>query len=118
VTYTWNFGDGSPERVSGLSATVAYTYAAVGSYTATVTATNGVGQATASTQVTVTDAAITGLTARPQRTYGAGQRDCADGNNSVWDERDLHVGLRRRRASPASVGPVSPTPTRRLGSIQ
>jgi PKD repeat protein len=63
VTYTWNFGDGSPERVSGLSATVAYTYAAVGSYTATVTATNGVGQATASTQVTVTDAAITGLTA-------------------------------------------------------
>jgi PKD repeat protein/sugar lactone lactonase YvrE len=55
VTYTWNFGDGSPERVSGLSATVAYTYAAVGSYTATVTATNGIGQATASTQVTVTN---------------------------------------------------------------
>ena len=38
---------------SGATATYAYTYVAAGIYTATVTATNSVGQVTASTQVTV-----------------------------------------------------------------
>ncbi|MFM7173732.1 MAG: PKD domain-containing protein, partial [Caldilinea sp.] len=55
VGYTWNFGDGSPVVASGsgVSATLAYTYAAAGNYTATVTATNGVGPVVASTRVTV-----------------------------------------------------------------
>ncbi|MFM7173538.1 MAG: hypothetical protein ACKO4U_10955, partial [Caldilinea sp.] len=47
--------DGSPVVASGsgVSATLAYTYAAAGNYTATVTATNGVGPVVASTRVTV-----------------------------------------------------------------
>ena len=63
--YTWNFGDGSPVVAggSGLSTTLVYTYAAVGSYTVTATATNGVGPVAASTRVTVTDVAISGLAA-------------------------------------------------------
>jgi formylglycine-generating enzyme required for sulfatase activity/chitodextrinase len=58
VSYVWDFGDGS----TGSGATPSHTYAAVGVYTAVVTATNSVGQAVASTQVTV-DQSISGLQA-------------------------------------------------------
>jgi len=62
VTYTWDFGDGSPVVASGSGWTATYTYAVVGSYTATVTATNSVGPVAASTRVTVTTAtAISGI---------------------------------------------------------
>jgi PKD repeat protein len=53
VTYTWDFGDGASASVGGPS--VPDTYTTAGLYTVTVTATNSVGQATASTQVTVTN---------------------------------------------------------------
>jgi formylglycine-generating enzyme required for sulfatase activity len=56
VSYVWDFGDGT----SGSGATPSRTYGAVGVYTAVVTATNGVGQAVASTQVTV-DQSISGF---------------------------------------------------------
>ncbi|MFM7171551.1 MAG: PKD domain-containing protein, partial [Caldilinea sp.] len=56
VNYAWAFGDGT----TGSGANASRTYAAVGSYTAVVTATNGVSQAVASTQVNVIDRAITG----------------------------------------------------------
>jgi CSLREA domain-containing protein len=50
ITYQWNFGDGQ----FGSGPAVNHTYAAVGSYTATVTASNSVGSVNASTLVTVT----------------------------------------------------------------
>ncbi|MBA3469319.1 MAG: PKD domain-containing protein [Herpetosiphonaceae bacterium] len=58
ITYTWNFGD----SVTGSGANPTHTYAAPGSYTATVTATNTLGSATASTTVLVA-APIAGLAA-------------------------------------------------------
>jgi CSLREA domain-containing protein len=58
VAYAWDFGDGSP-TASG--AAVNHTYAAVGSYTATVTATNSAGSASATAVVVVQDVPITGL---------------------------------------------------------
>ncbi|MBC8161593.1 MAG: SBBP repeat-containing protein, partial [Roseiflexaceae bacterium] len=49
ASYSWNFGDGT----TGSGRTASHTYAAVGNYTATVTATNEAGTYTASTQVNV-----------------------------------------------------------------
>jgi predicted outer membrane repeat protein len=65
LTYHWDLGDGT----TGTGATVSHLYGAPGSYTARVTAKNGLGEATAATTVQVqptppTDAPITGLTAR------------------------------------------------------
>jgi len=58
VSYSWNFGDGT----TGSGAAVNHTYA-LGSYNATVTASNSQGSATASTTVIVSNAPITGLSA-------------------------------------------------------
>lgn len=58
VTYEWDFGDGN----NGSGSTVSHQYAASGTYTAEVTATNSVNQETATTIVHV-DEAISGLTA-------------------------------------------------------
>ncbi|HSD83484.1 MAG TPA: PKD domain-containing protein, partial [Anaerolineae bacterium] len=52
VTYAWSFGDGTPPAV-GAGATVTHTYAAAGTYTASVTATNDSGSLTALTLVYV-----------------------------------------------------------------
>jgi chitodextrinase len=49
VSYSWDFGDGS----SGTGAVITHQYAAPGSYTATVTASNTFGQETAETNVKV-----------------------------------------------------------------
>ena len=57
INYAWDFGDGT----TGSGVTPSHTYAAVGVYTAVVTATNSVGQAAASTQVTIIDQSISGL---------------------------------------------------------
>ncbi|GAB4152235.1 MAG: hypothetical protein Fur0021_16770 [Candidatus Promineifilaceae bacterium] len=59
VLYAWDFGDGS----AGSSSISSHVYPAVGVYTATVTASNGVGLSTATTVVTITDVPIAGLTA-------------------------------------------------------
>jgi PKD domain len=59
VTYAWDFGDGA----TGSEAQTTHTYAAAGVYHAVVTATNGSGSATASTDVTVMDTPISGLQA-------------------------------------------------------
>ncbi len=59
VTYAWNFGDGT----TGTGANPHHTYAAPGTYTATVTAANSLGSETASTTVQVRDVAIAGLAA-------------------------------------------------------
>ncbi|MCP5009870.1 MAG: PKD domain-containing protein, partial [Aestuariibacter sp.] len=52
ISYTFNFGDGSPEVVNG--SVVTHTYQTVGEYTAVVTASNSVNVLTATTTVTVT----------------------------------------------------------------
>ncbi|MBC8163905.1 MAG: PKD domain-containing protein, partial [Roseiflexaceae bacterium] len=49
ASYSWNFGDGTTSS----GRTASHTYAAAGTYTATVTATNEAGTYTASTQVNV-----------------------------------------------------------------
>jgi len=53
VTYTWDWGDGTPVEV-GAAPTRTHTYGAVGVYTAVVTAANSVNQMTATTRVTIT----------------------------------------------------------------
>jgi PKD repeat protein len=59
VTYSWDLGDGD----FAVGAVAAHVYPAVGTYTATVTATNSVGFAMATTKVSVGDVAIGGLAA-------------------------------------------------------
>ncbi len=59
VSYTWALGDGS----GGSGAIMTHTYAALGVYTAVVTASNSVSEVTATTPVTVVEEAIAGLTA-------------------------------------------------------
>jgi uncharacterized repeat protein (TIGR01451 family) len=54
VNYTWTFGDGD----TGAGAMVSHTYPAVGVYAAVVTASNSVGQLTATTSVTVTQSSF------------------------------------------------------------
>jgi len=57
VTYQWNFGNGFTDTGNP----IAYTYGATGTYTAIVTATNSVGSAFATTQVTITEPITTYL---------------------------------------------------------
>jgi chitodextrinase len=59
VSYSWDFGDDT----SSSGASAQHTYAATGQYQAVVTATNQSGSATASTAVTVSDVAVSGLQA-------------------------------------------------------
>lgn len=59
VTYRWSFGDGATDS----GATVTHAYVAVGTYTATVTATNGVNSQVATTVIEVVDVELAGLTA-------------------------------------------------------
>jgi len=61
VTYAWDFGDGT----NGSGVVVSHQYASAGTFTAEVTATNPLGQETASTQVQVDESitAISGLAA-------------------------------------------------------
>jgi hypothetical protein len=57
VTYDWDFGDG----MLGSGVTLAHTYSLVGTYTATVTATNSLSSVNATTLVTITAAGVFGL---------------------------------------------------------
>jgi uncharacterized repeat protein (TIGR01451 family) len=94
IVYTWDFGDGH----TGSGATASNTYAAVGVYTARVTATNGVSQVVATTPVTITDTPITGLGAVNDSPTTLGQATfftaTATGSNIVytWDFGDGHTG--------------------------
>ncbi|MBN1318301.1 MAG: PKD domain-containing protein, partial [Anaerolineales bacterium] len=67
VSYTWNLGDGSPLVTSGgidaNHAMINHTYPAVGAFTVIVTASNSAGDAQDTTQVTVINQTITGLSA-------------------------------------------------------
>jgi PKD repeat protein len=68
VSYVWNFGDGN----TATGATVAHSYASVGSYTARVTATNSAGSVVATTPVTITDVPVSGLSFTTSPTPTAG----------------------------------------------
>ncbi len=59
VSYSWNFGDST----TGSGASVNHTYPHTGTYNVTVTASNSRGSASATTVVTIQDAAIVGLRA-------------------------------------------------------
>ncbi len=75
VTYTWAFGDGAsfiPQTWPDSGKVVTHTYPAVGTYTATVTATNRAGQTSATTAVLVVDAPIAGLAAHNDSPTGLG----------------------------------------------
>ncbi len=63
VSYTWNFGDGSPQAPGG--PVVAYPYSATGTFTAVVTASNTANQVTATTVVEVYEPAQAAFTAAP-----------------------------------------------------
>ena len=67
VVYAWDFGDGD----TGSGAVATHTYANTGVYTAIVTATNGAGSISASTQATITND-------RPQADAGADQTVSVD----------------------------------------
>lgn len=58
ISFTWAFGNGQ----IGSGQQVTYIYPAVGVYTAVVTASNPVDALTATTRITITEAAIAGLT--------------------------------------------------------
>lgn len=60
VSYTWDFGDGSPVA-NGSQAS--HVYSDIGSYTAVVIASNSFNVVTATTPVTITDVPIAGLAA-------------------------------------------------------
>jgi len=54
ITYTWDFGDGTP---NGTGVPAAHAYAVAGHFTATVTATNSLGHVSTTTEVSVLAAA-------------------------------------------------------------
>ena len=76
VTYAWNFGDG----VLGSGATTSHVYPAVGTYTATVTATNNVGSVVATTVVYVFTNPV--AQAGPDQTVRTGDPVTLDGSAS------------------------------------
>ncbi len=53
ISYTWNFGDGTPESTG--SSTTSHTYSTVGSYTVVVTTSNSINSQTATKTVVVQD---------------------------------------------------------------
>lgn len=93
VTYEWDLGDDSYDTGS----TVSHVYPGVGVYTALVTASNSVNSMTATTRITITDAAITGLVANNNGPTELGQEttltaDITGGSNITyqWDLGDGH----------------------------
>jgi PKD repeat protein len=98
INYAWDFGDGT----TGNGATASHTYTQTGIYTSRVTATNGTGQDTLTTEVEVilTEQAITGLTASNNGPNILGWptelRADVSGGTSVtftWDFGDGNTGV-------------------------
>ncbi len=91
VVFAWDFGDGG----TAAGNTVSHTYAAPGSYTAKVTASNGQGTQNATTVVQVVDVPVAGLSANnngptPLGTATTFQAAVTTGTNVVfaWDFGD------------------------------
>jgi CSLREA domain-containing protein len=95
VSYTWDFGDGK----MGYGGTFSHTYAAAGSYTAVVTATNTVDQQSATTTVLVEES-ISGLaaindgpTALGIPTHFTATVTAGSNVSYTWDLGDDQIGL-------------------------
>ncbi len=86
IVYSWAFGDGQ----TATGATVSHLYTAAGNYTAIVTATNGAGSVTATTQVTITNLAPA-ANAGPDQTATVGTGVTLDGRGS--SDPDGHMPL-------------------------
>jgi subtilisin family serine protease len=86
VAYEWNFGDGQ----MGNGVTTTHTYAAAGSFTATVTATTGAVSKSASTPVTITNQAPA-ANAGPDQTVLVQAAVTLDGSGST--DPDGHLPL-------------------------
>jgi uncharacterized repeat protein (TIGR01451 family) len=90
VVYTWDFSDGSPTRTG---ASVQHTYAAVDTYTAEVTASNGVGSQSRTTAVTITDVPpdASFISSSPDRVSQATTFESTSGGTNLtyqWDFGD------------------------------
>ena len=70
ITYTWDFGDGSPS-VSGQSPTIKHTYRDAGEFTAIITATNGTYTVSTTSQVLIKKLPAIGGTQRSLADRGA-----------------------------------------------
>jgi PKD repeat protein len=94
IAYTWYFGDG----MTGSGNSVNHAYAAVGLYTAVVTASNSISTVLATTPVTITDAAIANLNAVNSSPTGLSEvtyfTATASGSNIayIWDFGDGQTG--------------------------
>jgi large repetitive protein len=83
VTYTWNFGDGSPTTAPSSATTIAHAYAAAGLYTVSVTAAAAGGGVTTRTFVQAVTSAASGST-RPTHSSSLAVQPVAGGNARVW----------------------------------
>jgi PKD repeat protein len=101
VSYVWEFGDGT----SGSGANASRTYGAVGSYTAVVTATNGVSEVVASTQVSVIDRAITGPAVTNSGPTPLGSATAFNVYHCRWQQRELCSGTSATAARAAVRAP-------------
>jgi CSLREA domain-containing protein len=94
VGYTWNFGDG----VTGSGAHTSHTYGALGTYTATVTATNSISNVVATTAVTIVEQPLSNLVATNSSptTIGNATQFTATVNGTTviyaWDFGDGNAG--------------------------
>jgi len=74
VTYTWNFGDGTPTQSGSLTQTT-HTYAVAGTYVATLTVTDRLGtQGTSSQTLTILPAPIMGTVTFSHNLFVSGNR--------------------------------------------
>ena len=91
VTYAWNFGDG-PSPGTSTDANPTYTYAANGTYTVSLTVTDGACRSVASRTVTVTDLPDSEFTVSPNPVcYGQPATFSGTGTNVIsweWDFDD------------------------------
>jgi PKD repeat protein len=113
VLYFWNFGDGSPIDSGALAQ---HAYPAIGIYTATVTATNGVSALAVTTRVTIRDASIVGLAAVNDSPTALGASthltaSVAAGTNVVYSWRFGVGGATGTGATPTFVYPALGTYT-------
>lgn len=98
VTYTWDLGDGT----RAVGALVTHRYAAAGSYTAIVTATNNSGSLSAATQVTITSAAPVAA-AGPDQSVLVGTPVQLDGSGSTDPDGHLPLGYSWQQTSGPAV---------------
>ena len=108
ITYAWNFGDGSP---AGSGATPTHAFPDNGSYTVSVTVSDGVNSATATTTASITNVAPTGAIVAPAGS-SAPQGFVALTLGNVAEPSPVDAAtLQYRFNCGAGFGPFGPAPT-------